>query len=241
MRLAVKTGAWSPSPTEWKLATDILEHCEPHELARILRLKIEEDRKRSLTGRLLLRHVCSIQSGLPFNKVRLERTPQNKPICLDIKQGQVNISHHGDWVVVASDPERYIGVDVMKFEEPRRGRETFFNSMKRQFTPKEWEEIDNSLEQFYTFWSLKESYIKGIGVGLGFNLQRASFTIKDKMAEVEIDGVLNRDWSFQLSKLDPMHVVAVALGPKVEGQSDVPSAIPFRSLEFSELLALFQI
>ena len=219
MRLAVKTGAWTPTPVEWRRAVEIVESCEPTEIVRIMRLKIEEDRKRSLVGRLLLRHACSVHSGVEFDKVRLERTDRNKPICLDIDKGQVNISHHGDWVVLASDYSRCVGVDVMRHEEPRRGREAFFHSMQRQFTVNEWKEIDQSLHKFYRFWALKESYIKGIGSGLGFNLQRANFIFDDgeNKAVVEIDGVLDKDWEFEMLELDEMHCVAVALGPPLGG------------------------
>lgn len=238
MRLAVKTGAWTPSPHEWKFALEYIERVEPVEFARIMRLKIEQDRKRSMTGRLLLRYACSKHSGLPLDQVRLERTDRNKPHCLDLERAQVNISHHGDWVVLASDETRALGVDVMRFEEPVRGRDAFFFSMQRQFTESEWKFINNSLEMFYTFWALKESYIKGIGIGLGFNLQRASFTLlNDERAQVEIDGKLNTDWEFHINKLDKEHVAAVALGPC--RREDVTDITPFETLTPVQLLSLF--
>jgi phosphopantetheinyl transferase (holo-ACP synthase) len=54
--------------------------------------------------------------------------------------------------------------------------------MSSCFTPLEWQVIHSrsgehaQLCQFYTFWTLKESFVKAIGTGLGFDLQRVQFT-----------------------------------------------------------------
>jgi len=243
MRLAVKTGDWNPTPDEWQRASSFLGACEPSEMERIMRLKIEEDRKRSLIGRLLLRYAGSTYTGLAPSELHMIRTPQNRPICSDIAgKADVNISHHGDWVVLASDEQRSIGVDVMKFEQPRRGVEAFFTSMRRQFTDDEWEQIGGSLERFYQFWALKESYIKAVGIGLGFNLQRASFRFVDSTtAQVKIDGELKNDWDFQVVQLDSVHCVATALGPVIHKSDDqtsppsTPEVIQFQSLSPADL------
>jgi hypothetical protein len=53
--------------------------------------------------------------------------------------------------------------------------------MESCFTPGEWRLINGrtsehgQLCQFYTHWTLKESFVKAIGTGLGFDLQRAEF------------------------------------------------------------------
>ena len=69
-----------------------------------------------------------------------------------------------------------------RFEEKDSKILEFFRLMKRQFTTAEWNQIcDENLklseqaENFFRFWTLKESFVKAIGHGLGFNLQRLSF------------------------------------------------------------------
>lgn len=75
-----------------------------------------------------------------------------------------------------------------------------------------FEDDDKSrLDRFYTFWCLKESYIKAIGIGLGFDLLRMSFSLcKKNTATVLLDGERHPEWSFRIVWIDAEHVVAVA-------------------------------
>ena len=67
---------------------------------------------------------------------------------------------------------------------------------------------------------LKESYIKALGIGLGFDLQRAEFrlaTMDLSTSSVATDTTLylrnrhDKNWVFQEMMLDEDHYVAVAL------------------------------
>mmetsp|Transcript_17794 Transcript_17794/g.28800 ORF Transcript_17794/g.28800 Transcript_17794/m.28800 type:complete len:114 (-) Transcript_17794:1101-1442(-) len=90
--------------------------------------------------------------------------------------------------------------------------------MRQQFTNEEWVQIlgnggeQKNLEMFYRFWSLKESYIKTIGIGLGFELQRATFTFNKETnrAELKVDGKLESNFDFVVQALDDEHCVATA-------------------------------
>ena len=68
-------------------------------------------------------------------------------------------------------------------------KEEFFNLMRGQFTNYEWSNIrgpaepQKQVDQFYLHWALKESYIKAVGIGLGFELQRAQFSINQPYAK----------------------------------------------------------
>lgn len=85
-----------------------------------------------------------------------------------------------------------------------------------------------SLQHFYVIWSLKEAFIKAIGLGLGYNLSDINFTIHyndayrnglnllSGTAQAAIKGVQRPDWRFDIFSLDDDHVVSVALGPTPE-------------------------
>ncbi|XP_023776074.1 L-aminoadipate-semialdehyde dehydrogenase-phosphopantetheinyl transferase isoform X3 [Cyanistes caeruleus] len=111
--------------------------------------------------------------------------------------------------------------------------------MKRQFTETEWDVIKSTsnewmqLDMFYRHWALKESFLKAIGVGIGFNLQRIEFTVSPLQLEIGkvyketkmfLDGEKEEEWTFEVknmfslveTRLDDHHHVAVALG-KQEG------------------------
>lgn len=117
-----------------------------------------------------------------------------------------NVSHSGAWVVMAWDWHRLVGIDVMKVEVRGRDKRVdyFLKDFESCFTIHEWDIIQNHnnthnhntdtthttlssmlhqggdtarLHRFYWHWTLKESYIKAVGIGLGFTLERADFFI----------------------------------------------------------------
>ena len=81
---------------------------------------------------------------------------------------------------------------------------------------------------YLPFQCLKESYVKALGIGIGFNLQRMSFNLKTLSlapgtvaidTTVDVDGLGQADWSFQETMLDSQHYVAVALKSR-ESEAD---------------------
>ena len=75
------------------------------------------------------------------------------------------------------------------------------------------------LRAFYTNWALKESFVKALGVGLGFDLRRASFSkdCGDQWA-LDVDGARRALWTFHVGALcgDGMHLFALARGPALD-------------------------
>ncbi|XP_031510739.1 peroxiredoxin-like 2C [Papio anubis] len=156
------------------------------------------------------------------------------------QQGGILILGPGDYAVLAAEPELQVGIDIMKTSFPSRGSiPEFFHIMKRKFTNKEWETIRSfkdewtQLDMFYRNWALKESFIKAIGVGLGFELQRLEFDLSPlnldigqvyKETRLFLDGEEEKEWAFEESKIDEHHFVAVALRkPDGSRHQDVPS------------------
>ncbi|KAJ3146429.1 hypothetical protein HDU86_008534 [Geranomyces michiganensis] len=148
-----------------------------------------------------------------------------------------NISHHGDWVVVAAAAaETYssssgsvrLGVDVSEVAEPLPGEsiEEFFESFQTYFTQTEWTYVNNEtstqkdrMHRFHHLWCLKESYVKALGVGLGMDLNRISFSIVSEQQphtargiyaiSLAVDGEIQNDFHFELCYLDQDHPVAL--------------------------------
>ena len=67
---------------------------------------------------------------------------------------------------------------------------------------------NNRFTRFYVYWALKESYIKAIGLGLGFDLKDIEFRINCKSdsasntvssATAKIKGVERHDWKYDNS------------------------------------------
>lgn len=222
-RWAFDISKWTPTEDEWEFCCGCVL---PEEATKIKRFVREPDRKLALGSRLLQRRLCATVLGMPDLEVPIERSKAGKPYLgasartqrPDLPNFNFNVSHHADFVAIASEPEVVVGLDLMKGNEMphgSRGIEDFFSSFTKSFTASEWQQIRSAkteaatYEQFYRFWCMKESLIKADGRGLGFELERMSFTYKgpggilaDEVT-VEIDGRAPPDpWTFKLSKLE---------------------------------------
>ncbi|KAM8768758.1 L-aminoadipate-semialdehyde dehydrogenase-phosphopantetheinyl transferase isoform 2-T2 [Acanthopagrus schlegelii] len=214
---------------------------------------------------LLLRKFVCEKMEVPWSEIRLDRSPRGKPylaaplkVGLDSEPEQpawsFNVSHQGDYAVLAADQGRQVGVDIMKTTVPGSSSvPEFFRIMTRQFTAYEWSVIqsagseDQQLTAFYRHWALKESFIKAIGTGLGFNLQRVEFHLSSgplaqgralRQTKMHLDEEEEEDWVFEESLLDGDHHVAVALGPQDKAGSEaLPPPSTFTLLSFSDLIA----
>ncbi|XP_038673586.1 L-aminoadipate-semialdehyde dehydrogenase-phosphopantetheinyl transferase isoform X2 [Scyliorhinus canicula] len=184
-------------------------------------------------GRLLIRKLIAEKLKIPWNEIQLQRTTKGKPFLANpvlntIPNFNFNISHQGDYTVLAAEPNRQVGIDVMKTDLPGSSSVTeFFRIMNRQFTDHEWNTIKMAgdewaqLVMFHRHWALKESFLKAIGVGVGFNLQRIEFHASplhmhvgqvSKETIMFLDGDQEEAWTFEESMLDENHHVAVSLG-----------------------------
>ncbi|XP_038254208.1 L-aminoadipate-semialdehyde dehydrogenase-phosphopantetheinyl transferase isoform X1 [Dermochelys coriacea] len=239
VRWAFPCAAWAPRRDEWLLAARLVQ---PEEKDRVRQFVFARDAKAAMTGRLLIRKLIAEKLCMPWNEIHLQRTSKGKPFLVNDILGShpsfnFNISHQGDYAVLAAEPELQVGIDIMKTNLPGSGSiPDFFRIMKRQFTEAEWRAIkfiNNEwiqLDMFYRHWALKESFIKAIGIGIGFNLQRIEFNASPLQLEVGkvyketkmlLDGDKEEGWIFEETRLDDRHHVAVALGkPEVFVQKD---------------------
>uniref|UniRef100_T1JM81 L-aminoadipate-semialdehyde dehydrogenase-phosphopantetheinyl transferase n=1 Tax=Strigamia maritima TaxID=126957 RepID=T1JM81_STRMM len=258
VRWAVNFGNWQPIRSEWLLAGRCIQ---PEEKARISRFVYKKDAKAAMViGRLMLRKLINEYLKIEYSQVRLDRTEKGKPFLVnELPAGSsslnFNLSHNGKYVVLAGEPKFQVGIDVMRANS--LGGKTvasFFHTMARQFTRDEWTSILNpgeemqQLSRFYRFWCLKESYVKAVGVGIGFNIQRLNFAIKSEKIEkgstkcdtrLAIDEKETSDWIFEETMLDDCHCIAVALGKNPDDDIKVFSKHKpqdFKLLNFSDLV-----
>ncbi|XP_067307448.1 L-aminoadipate-semialdehyde dehydrogenase-phosphopantetheinyl transferase [Pseudorasbora parva] len=263
VRWAFRCGSWVPTRSEWTLAARCIQ---PEEKERIGQFVFAKDAKSAMAGRLLIRKLVCEKMGFLWDGFRLERTARGKPYLSrpssapSISHWSFNVSHQGDYAVLAAEPGRQVGVDLMKTSRPGSGSvQEFFRIMNRQFTDLEWTNIRTAgsdwdqLDMFYRHWALKESFIKAIGTGLGFDLQRVEFHISPnqmregqvyRQTRMHLDNTEEEDWIFEESLLDKDHHVAVALGkPDIStsnedgGTFGEAPPLLFTQLSFSDLVS----
>lgn len=156
---------------------------EPGRLMTAEKMKNEKAKMRSLSAGLLLYvGLCdylklSEKETPPF---RTARGKWGKPFLEDYPYVHFNLSHSGEYVCCAVS-EHEVGADIQKYQD-KIGAAGFTGSgiARRFFT-----EEDNKLlevcgekdrqERFFRIWSVRESYIKFTGRGMGQGLD--SFAI----------------------------------------------------------------
>jgi 4'-phosphopantetheinyl transferase len=123
---------WEPGPAHPQLAADgvdvwlaglagggeeLRELLSEDERARATRFVRDEDGRRWATARATLRRLLSAYAGADPRELRFEEGSHGKPRLPGQDSPRFNLSHSGDFVLVAVAQDREVGVDV---ELPRR-------------------------------------------------------------------------------------------------------------------------
>lgn len=125
-------------------------------------------------------------------------------------------SNSGALAAVAVAPWR-VGLDI----ERRRQRRRWEGIARRRYTEAERRAVTGSPGRFLEFWTLKEAYLKALGVGLAGGLDSLECTGLSRSAGDWMESAAHPGWHFRQLQVEPGFVAAVA----VEG---VPEAIELR-------------
>lgn len=127
-----------------------------------------------------------------------------------------NLSHTRGLVACIVALESDLGVDVEAIER----HIDLLGVARHSFAPAEVEEL-RSLPlsarrlRFFSFWTLKESYIKARGMGMALPLKRFAFSLAEPGAlRVRFDATLEdrvSDWQFHLYRVSADHLLAAGL------------------------------
>lgn len=138
------------------------------------------DRKKGfsiLFSDLILKY-C-IDKELHLKDFNLFYNKYKKPFLKGRKDFYFNISHSKDYVVIACDKNN-LGIDIEYIKDRS------LDLMEKIFTLEEQEYVliqQDKIRAFYEIWTLKESYIKALGLGLYKDLKSFSITPLTKSLE----------------------------------------------------------
>ena len=115
---------------------------------------------------------------------------------------QFNLSHSQGLGLLAVSGEHRLGVDV----EALRESVDYANIARRFFAPAEVEEllalpIEQQPQAFFTCWTRKEAYIKGLGQGLAVPLDRFTVSLTPGQPPRLSDSAGTGDW--RLFEIEP--------------------------------------
>ena len=132
--------------------------------------KIKNDivKSRSATGRYMIRKYLSLMYPDTFLNYSISYSDTGKPNFKDLPDFHFNISHSDD-IVTAICSDMQCGIDIQEVSKYRP------EIVKRFFHPTERFYLDNQsddiqTEEFYHFWTAKESYVKYTGLGISSGL-----------------------------------------------------------------------
>lgn len=250
MRLAFEHGSWCPTRDQF---VGLLQRIQPEERQRVLSFVFRKDVRPALIGRALLRYAISQVTGITNTDIQLDRSTKGKPICKQLPAGSdINISHQGNYCVLAFDSSQKVGIDTMKIETHAQDLDAYFNLMNRVFSVSEWEFIRSvdgrreRLARFMRLWSLKEAYVKAEGFGITVDLQKIAFSCptghlsRDCLTtdtRLSVDAKLMSEWTFEESLIDEDHCVAVAVNRTMSPMSEQEAVTTrFRTITTNELI-----
>ncbi|KAF8941008.1 hypothetical protein BGZ47_007518 [Haplosporangium gracile] len=187
--------------------SNLLNFLPKSEADSLLQLRLEDDMRRALVGRLMIHAFFTAHHNCQWENLVFDNTDSTKPVLVSpehLKSVSYNISHHGDWVILVGNTDQScdspvrLGVDVMDFQEQASGEsfESFSACFQHQFTPNEitfmvkasspessppdCASVDAQLKRFYRLWCLKESIVKALDINSDFDLKSIEFTIQDE-------------------------------------------------------------
>jgi 4'-phosphopantetheinyl transferase len=144
------------------------------ERGRAERYRFEADRKRSMIGRGVSRLLLARCLGAAPEELRFTYNAFGKPALVsESRHLHFNISHSGEWVLIALSQDRALGVDV----ERKRADMATAEIAARFFSPVECSALAalpaaERCAAFFSCWTRKEAYLKARGDGLSLPLDQ---------------------------------------------------------------------
>lgn len=138
--------------------------------------RFDKDKKLSCGAYLLLKKLLSAEN---ITQPSFQTGKYGKAYISNHENIHFNLSHSGKMVLCAiSDME--VGIDI-EYIDPAID----LNIAKHYFYNNEYENImnsENSADEFFRYWVLKESYMKYTGFGMNLKLDSFEIIIKDKIS-----------------------------------------------------------
>jgi 4'-phosphopantetheinyl transferase len=190
----------------------------PEERKRADAFHFPADRTRHILGRAVSRLLIARCAGVEAASVRFEYGAKGKPQlagALIHNSLNFNISHSGDYVLVAIAFQRCLGVDI---ERIRMDIDTGAIA-KRFFSANECLALaglpaDLRHEAFFACWTRKEAYIKARGDGLSLGLHRFDVAFlpgqEPRLLETRHDPADASRWTLRDIDVGTSHKAALA-------------------------------
>lgn len=191
-----------------------LEWLSADERSRYDRFRHEDDRLMFALGRVMARTLVGRALSVEPASWRWREGEHGRPeIAAPDTLLTFNLAHSAGLVVCALAYGRVVGVDVEDLTRPAPDPLI----VRRYCSPVEAEDIEAHgprwRDRFLVYWTLKEAYLKALGLGISVSLADISFLIGPddiRVTFLRSLGGTDTRWAFDLLHPDPSHLIAVA-------------------------------
>ena len=192
-------------------------------------------RRNFIIARGVLRQLLAYYTQIPATAIAFKQNAYGK-ISLETNNStlqnnhlEFNLSHSGDLILYAFTLKHAIGVDIEKIR-PIKDSHVL---AKRFFSSKEIIALnalpkDDHQVGFFTCWTRKEAFIKALGIGLSYPLNKFTVSIDqhpkhwtlqientEKMAMAGVETNF-KNWSFLTLNQTPKYAAALAIQGKID-------------------------
>jgi 4'-phosphopantetheinyl transferase len=201
-----------------RLTTDLLHLLDQEERAQAARLSFERDQVRFIQAHGIVRQILANYLHADAAALTLARSRHGKPYLVASPNGpnlQFSVSHSGNCCMFAARLDHSLGIDVEKIRDLPQAPAI----AQRYFTPAESRALAAlegraQRDAFFVLWTHKEAAVKGLGVGLAGNLDRAEFDLdpveSPRFMAWDGDPSVAQRWSIRRLDPAPGYVAAVA-------------------------------
>lgn len=186
------------------------------EIDRAARFHFAADRHRYIAAHASLRRILARYLRCSPRETSFTTNEYGKPALLDGQGLEFNLSHSGDYALIAVARGRRVCIDV---ERMRQGLD-IDNIAARYFSPGEITEMsalppEQRATGFFDCWTRKEAYIKARGLGLSLPLDSFSVSLAPQrpaalLADRSDPGVAS-DWTLLSLAVDAGYAGALAV------------------------------
>lgn len=163
----------------------------PERRKKVDSYRFEKDKRLSICAEMLLQYALR-EANVDTASFRVKNDPFGKPILCNTDR-HFNLSHSGEWAICAFS-ELEVGCDIEKINHADLA------IAERFFCPEEYAHISGQTSPagkdllFFRYWTLKESFIKAVGLGLTLPLDSFQIRLGERIrVEQSLD---QRSYSF---------------------------------------------
>jgi len=164
------------------------------EKKRAMRFHFSHHRRRFINARGLLRLILGRYLHCRPDQIQFNYNKQGKPNLNHPEQIEFNISHSGEWVLIAIGCINPLGVDIESYSA-----RSYLGIASHIFSKEEQEMLKSAHPTlipwlFFNFWAQKEAFIKACGLGLSYPTKQFNVSISYERKQTVYDPQNKAAW-----------------------------------------------